>query len=83
MPEEIRDARLELRLTQEEAAQIAGASEAEWDKWESPTWSDQYRLINGAAWDLFLKATNKKRPKDSRFYISPPGKRPQYPPDVR
>ena len=79
-PEEIRDARLELRISLEEAAQVAGASESDWEMWESPTWSDQYRLINGAAWETFLRETNSKRSKDSRYYTSPPGQRPQYPP---
>ncbi len=66
-PDEIREARLEIRLTQEEAAQIAGVSESDWEKWESPTWSDQYCEPYGVAWNKFLRATAELRERGSKF----------------
>ena len=66
-PNEIREARLEIRLTQEEAAQIAGVSESDWEKWESPTWSDQYCEPYSVAWNKFLHATAESREQGSKF----------------
>ena len=66
-PDEIREARLEIKLTQEEAAQIAGVSESDWEKWESPTWSDQYCEPYSVAWNKFLRATAELRERGSKF----------------
>lgn len=66
-PHDIREARLELKLSQAEAAQVVGVSEETWLRWETDPMFTSYEEINGAAWDTFLLATSESRPAGSRF----------------
>jgi len=64
-PREIRAARLELGLSQEEAAQIVGVSESTWQKWEAHPMFSWYEEINRAAWLSFLVELEKLKAETS------------------
>lgn len=66
-PDEVLEARLEVRLSPEEAAKLVGVELAVWNGWESPIWSEQYDLISYVAWRRFLILTHDLREKDSKY----------------
>jgi hypothetical protein len=68
-PDEVRVARLELGFTPEQAARLVHSTETAWGKWEAHYASDDYDLISGAHWELFLRKTDKPRSKESRFKL--------------
>lgn len=68
-PDEVRDAREEIGLTIEETARLVHTTPTAWLKWEAHYASDEYLLISGAHWELFLRKTDKLRSADSRFKL--------------
>ena len=64
-PNEVRQARLELHMSQAEAAQIVGVPESKWQQWETNPMFSSYELISLAEWNSFLIQTHKLRPTDS------------------
>jgi len=68
-PDEVREARLELLMSQEEAAQIVGVPESTWQQWETHPMFSSYELISFAEWKSFLIQTHKLRPADSIWRV--------------
>lgn len=68
-PNEVLEARLEIRLSVEEAAQLVDVQPAEWLGWESPVWSEQYEQISYAGWKAFLIKTHELRPEGSKYRV--------------
>ena len=68
-PTDIREARLELMLSQEEAAQIVDVSESTWQQWETNPMFSSYEEISFHAWKSFLIQTHKLRPADSIWRV--------------
>jgi len=64
-PNEVRQARLELYMSQAEAAEIVGVPESKWQQWETNPMFSSYELISLAEWESFLAQTHKLRPADS------------------
>lgn len=58
--QQIKQARLDARLTQAEAGAVVHVSKRGWQDWELGV-----RDINPAAWELFLLKTKKERRKYS------------------
>ena len=59
-PSDIRTVRLQLLISQKEAADIAGVTELQWQKWETEPTQDSWDRIDGAAWDRFLNGTEHR-----------------------
>ncbi len=53
-PEQIKQARKEAGLTQEEAGKLVGGGKRTWQNWEYGT-----RIMPAAKWELFLIKTKK------------------------
>ena len=68
-PNEVRQARLELQMSQEEAAQIVDVPESKWQQWETHPMFSSYELISFADWKSFLIQTHKLRPTDSIWRV--------------
>ena len=68
-PNEVREARLELLMSQEEAAQIVNVPESKWQQWETNPMFSSYELISFDDWKSFLIGTHKLRPKNSRWRV--------------
>jgi len=66
-PREIRAARVEIGLSEADAADIVGVAESDWQKWEADPFSDIYQEITAAAWGRFLRETKALRLDDSGF----------------
>lgn len=68
-PEEVREAREEIGFSQLRAAGMVHVSLSAWRKWETGTFSKEYRQIPGSSWELFVRKTDCHRPKDSRYSL--------------
>lgn len=68
-PDEVREARLELLMAHEEAAQIVGVPESKWQQWETHPMFSSYELISFDEWKSFLIQTHKLRPKDGIWRV--------------
>lgn len=66
-PDEIRRAREEVGLTERQAAKLVHVSPNAWQQYEMPATTQEYLLIPGAAWELFLLRTEQLRPDGSGF----------------
>ena len=66
---DVRQARLELLMSQEEAAQIVNVSESKWQQWETNPMFSSYEEISFRAWKEFLVETHKLRPTDSIWRV--------------
>jgi len=56
-PADIRAARVQLGLTQREAAQLVHATEKAWARWELSPDCDEHRAMHAGLWELFQLKT--------------------------
>jgi hypothetical protein len=68
-PRDVREARLEIGLSQAEAAHIVGVSESTWQQWETNPMFSSYEQISFVSWERFLIGTHKLRSADSRWRV--------------
>jgi len=68
-PDDVREARLELLMSQEEAAQIVDVPESTWQQWETDPMFSSYREISFEEWKSFLIQTHKLRSADSIWRV--------------
>ena len=68
-PDEVKAARTEIGFSQERAARMVHSTAAAWRKWEAHWDSSEYRQISGAHWELFIRKTDDRREKGSRFKL--------------
>ncbi len=54
-PSTIRESRISLGLTQQQAGELVGASTRTWRAWEAG-----FRVMPGSKWELFLMKTGTK-----------------------
>jgi len=62
-PEEVAAARLELGLTQTEAAALVRSPMRSWRAWEAPEGTEGQRYMHPGLWELFLIKTAAARAK--------------------
>lgn len=58
-PEQIRELRAKMNLSQSQAASLVFSSTIAWQQWETPTGRREHRRMHPAAWNLFRLRTGQ------------------------